>query len=306
MSVSRRSFLGLCTAAGGRAQLADLTDDKLRLPLGFSLYAMQDFRVGDAVEYCARLGYEAIEITLNEGWPTEPAKFRSGDRAQLSFQLRDLDIRLPAMMERILLTADDAEHARNLEKIRLAAQLGHDIVPGEPPLLETVLGGKPAEWEQLKGRMAERLADWARVAAEVDQTIALKAHVGGAAHLPEHITWLLSQVRSRRIRAAYDFSHFSLRGLDMRGTLRDLLPETVFVHVKDARGGAAKPEFLLPGAGETDYFQLLKQLDAGGYRGPVVVEVSAQLQRKPGYSALDAADEAYEAMWAAYEEAGLR
>jgi inosose dehydratase len=267
---------------------------------------MQDFRVGDAVEYCARLGYEAIEITLNEGWPTEPAKFKKGDRAQLSYQLADLDITLPAMMEQILLTADDAQHVRNLEKIRLAAQLGHDVVPSAPPLLETVLGGKPAQWEELKEPMAERLSDWAKVAGEVDQTIAIKAHVSGAAHLPEHILWLLKQVRSRHIRAVYDYSHFQLRGLDMRGSLRDLLPETVFVHVKDAQGTPDKPEFLLPGAGDTDYAQLLKLLEEGGYRGPVVVEVSAQLQRKPGYSALDAAEEAYESLWGAYEKAGLR
>ncbi len=306
MPLARRQFLALCAASGLRAQLADLTDDKLRLPLGFSLYAMKDFRIGDAVEYCARLGYEAIEITLNEGWPTEPAKFKSGDRAQLSFQLRDLDITLPAMMEQILLTADDAEHARNLEKIRLASQLGHEVAPNAPPLLETVLGGKPAQWEELKEPMAARLADWARVAAEVDQTIAIKAHVSGAAHLPEHIVWLLKQVRSRHIRAAYDFSHFQLQGVDMRGSLRDLLPETVFVHVKDAQGTPEKPEFLLPGDGDTDYVQLLQLLDEGGYRGPVVVEVSSQLQRKPGYSALDAADVAYESLWEAYETAGLR
>jgi inosose dehydratase len=306
MSLARRQFLALCAAASGHAQLADLTDDKLRLPLGFSLYAMKDFRVGDAVEYCARLGYEAIEITLNEGWPTEPAKFTPGDRAQLAFQLRDLDITLPAMMEQILLTADDAQHARNLEKIRLASQLGHDLVPDAPPVLETVLGGKPAQWEDLKEPMAARLSDWAKVAGEVDQTIAIKAHVGGAAHLPEHILWLLRQVSSGRIRAVYDFSHFQLRGLDMRGTTRDLLPETVFVHVKDAKGTAEKPEFLLPGAGDTDYVQLLQLLNEGGYRGPVVVEVSSQIQRKPGYSALDAAEEAYESLWAAYEDAELR
>ena len=306
MPIARRELLALFAASGLRAQLADLTDDKLRLPLGFSLYAMKDFRVGDAVEYCARLGYEAIEITLNEGWPTEPAQFKSGDRAQLSFQLRDLDITLPAMMEHILLTVDDAEHARNLEKIRLASQLGHELAPNAPPVLETVLGGKPAQWDELKEPMAERLADWAKVAGEVDQTIAIKAHVGGAAHLPEHIVWLLKQVRSRNIRAVYDFSHFQLRGLDMRGTLRDLLPETVFVHVKDTAGSPEKPQFLLPGAGDTDYVQLLRLLDEGGYRGPVVVEVSSQIQRRPGYSALDAADEAYESLWAAYEEAELR
>ena len=306
MLLARRQFLGLCAASGLKAQLADLTDDKLRLPLGFSLYAMKDFRIGDAVEYCARLGYEAIEITLNEGWPTEPAKFSAGDRAQLSFQLGDLDITLPAMMEQLLLTAGEAQHARNLEKIRLAAELGHQVVPDAPPILETVLGGKPAEWEQLKEPMAARLADWAKVAGEVDQTIAIKAHVSGAAHLPEHIVWLLGQVRSRHIRAAYDYSHFQLRGLDMRGSLRDLLPETVFVHIKDAKGAPEKPEFLLPGDGDTDYVKLLRMLDEGGYRGPVVVEVSSQLQRQPGYSALDAADAAYESLWQAYETAGLR
>ena len=303
MLLDRRQLLSLLALGALPARAAA---DGPRLPLGFSLYAMKDFRVGDAVEYCARLGYEAIEITLNEGWPTEPAAFPAGDRAQLRHQLADMDVTLPAMMERLSLVAADAEHERNLEKIRRAAQLGHELVPAAPPVLETVLGGKPGEWEQLKAPMAERLADWAKLASSLGQTIALKAHVSGAAHLPEHILWLIRQVRSSSIRAVYDYSHFQLRGLDLRGTLRDLLPETVFVHVKDARGTAEKPEFVLPGDGDIDYVAMLRQLDEGNYGGAVVVEVSAQLQSQARYSALDAAEQSYEALWEAYEEAGLR
>ncbi|MEZ5391711.1 MAG: hypothetical protein R2724_02280 [Bryobacterales bacterium] len=80
MLVARRHFLALCAASGLRAQLADLTDEKLRLASP-SASTPWDFRVGDAAEYCARLGYEAIEITLNEGFPTEP---ESSDAATAS------------------------------------------------------------------------------------------------------------------------------------------------------------------------------------------------------------------------------
>ena len=58
------------------------------------------------------------------------------------------------------------------------------------------MGGKPAEWEQVKARFAARLADWARVAAEGKLTLCIKPHVGSAAHLPEHALWLLDQVKN--------------------------------------------------------------------------------------------------------------
>ena len=267
--LSRRELL----AAGAALSLTPRLRAAARpRALGFSLYGMKDWRLGDAMEVCGRLGYEAIELCLLPGFPTDPERFAGPDRQQLRFQLTDLDLGLAGLMENLRLTVDDAQHAANLERLRRAAELAHELVPAAPPPIETVMGGKPEQWDALRESMAERLNDWAKLARQLDVTIAIKPHVGSAAHRPEHALWLMDQVGSSHIRAAYDFSHYRLQGLDMAATLDALLPKTVFVHVKDAAGQPGQVEFLLPGQGDIDYVQLFQLLAKGGYEGPVVVE----------------------------------
>jgi inosose dehydratase len=129
--------------------------------------------------------------------------------------------------------------------------------------------------------------------------VAIKAHVGGAAHRPEHIVWLMDQARSPRIRAAYDYSHFQLAGLGLAESLQALIGRTAFIHVKDGRGTPDKFEFLLPGEGTIDYKDYFRRLRALPYRGVVVVEVSAQIHRRAGYDAAAAARQSYAALAAA-------
>ncbi len=299
--LSRRGFLGAAAAAAALAPAARA--EPPALPIGYSLYGVPDFRYGDAVELVGRLGYEAIELTLNEGFPTEPAKLGQGDRAQIRALLSEHDMLVAGLMERILLTADAAEHQRNLEKIKRAAQLAHDLAPLAPPPLETILGGRPEQWEELREPMAERLRDWAKVARAADLTIALKAHVGGAAHLPEQISWLRRQAGGSHIRLAYDYSHFAAQGLTLAGTLRDLLPDTVFIHVKDVARADGKTRFLLPGEGDTDYVELFRRLRQASYRGAVVVEVSSQISSRLGYDPIGAAEKCLEFLENAREQA---
>ena len=298
---SRRTFVQTLAAAAAARAVVDHP-----IKLGFSFYGMGEFRLGDAFEAVGRIGYDVVELTIQEGWPTEAAKLTPGDRNMVRYFLQDLDIEVSALMERILLTADDEQHASNLERIRLAADLAHELQPDKPPILETVLGGKPEQWPAVRDQMASRLADWRRVAREVDLTIAIKPHVGGAAHLPEHALWLLSQSGGSRVKAVYDFSHYQLRGLDLEGTLRDLGPETVFVHAKDASGDASNPKFLLPGQGATDYVELLKRLRAIDYRGAVMVEVSGQIHKRLDYDAVGSAMDSFDFLEEAFIEAGLR
>ena len=154
--------------------------------------------------------------------------------------------------------------------------------------------------------MAARLREWAKVAEEGDFTLAIKAHVGGALHTPQDCVWLAAQAGSPRVKCAYDYSHFQLRGLGLAESIRTLVPHAVFIHVKDAEGNAARFQFLLPGDGETDYVQLLKLVAAAGYRGDVVVEVSGQIFGKPDYRPLDAARRCYENLAPAFTAAGVR
>ena len=283
--LTRRGFL----AAAGLAATAQAETPEL--PIGYSLYGLPEFRYGDAFETVGRLGYDAVELCLLEGYSCDPSELGQSDRAQIRSLLSEHDMLVAGMMEKILLTADDADHRRDLEKIKAAAQLGHDLSPDAMPPLETVLGGKPPQWEELREPMAERVRGWAKVAESVDLTIAIKAHVGGAAHLPEHVLWLARQAHSQNVKVVYDYSHFAAQGLDLAGTLRDLLPDTVFIHVKDVRLVDGKPRFQLPGEGGTDYVDLFRRLHEAKYRGAVVVEVSSQISSRSDYDPIGSADD---------------
>ncbi len=108
------------------------------------------------------------------------------------------------------------------------------------------------------------------------------------------------------MRLAYDYSHFVFTDLTMPATLRDLLPHTVFVAIKDAAVVDGKVGFRLPGeTGAIDYAALLRQLAAAGYRGDVNCEVSAQLFNQPGFDGVAAARTCYKNVAPAFAAAAV-
>ncbi len=299
---TRRHFLA--TAALAACSLPAAAPAR-RVGLGFSLYGMKALPVADALRVCAEAGFQDIEFALNPGFPTEPKLLSPERRKELRGLLNSLGLRLASLMENIHLTADDKTHTANLERIKAAAALAHDLAPGQPPVMETVMGGKPAEWDKLKSSMAARLVDWGRAAAAGKITLCIKPHVGSAAHLPEHALWLLDQVKNPALKVAYDFSHYQLRGLSLGPTLEALLPHTAFIHVKDTTGNAAKFRFLLPGEGTIDYADYFRRLKRAGYQGSVCVEVSGQVFSQPGYDPVAAARKCHAALAPAFKAAGL-
>jgi inosose dehydratase len=307
MLLDRRAFL--CTAAvscGAVVGRVGAAEPKREITLAFSLYGMKSLKPAEALRACAEIGYDGVELPLMPGWPTEPKQLSKDDRRALRALLADLRLRLPALMEDVHLTADDAQHPANLDRLKAAAELGHELSPDAPPLIETVLGGKPDQWPMVRQRMADRLADWTKTAEAAKITIALKPHVGGAVHTPEAALWLMRQADSARIKLAYDYSHYQLRSFTLADSLKTLAAHTVFVHVKDARGDAAKFQFLLPGEGDTDYAKYLALLKELGYAGSVCVEVSGQIHNRPGYDPLAAARKCYDKLAPAFDKAGVR
>ncbi|MEQ2010161.1 MAG: TIM barrel protein, partial [Limisphaerales bacterium] len=167
---TRRQFLA--TAALAACSLSAAAPAR-RVGLGFSLYGMKTLPVADALRVCAETGFHDVEFALNPGYPTEPKLLSPEQRKDLRAQLAARGLRLAALMDNLSLTADDATHAKSLERIQAAAQLAHDLAPDAPPVLETVMGGKPAEWDKVKAQMAERLADWAKAAAAAKITLCI-------------------------------------------------------------------------------------------------------------------------------------
>jgi inosose dehydratase len=308
--VNRRHFLHqtavALAAAGMGFPLRAEEKSPATFGLGFTLYGMKTLPLDEALKTCAEIGYDGVELCLLDGYPTTAAKLGADDRARLRESLATLKLRVSGLMENLSLLADDAKHAQNLERIAAAGQLAHDLVPASPPVIETVLGGKPAEWEQVKERMAGRLRDWAKAAEAAKIVIAVKAHVMNAVQNPERLLWLWRAVDHPAIQLTYDYSHFQAQGLGMDETMAAILPHTRFIHVKDVRGTAdTKVAFLLPGEGETDYGAYFRKLQGFGYRGDVVVEVSAMIFNQPGYEPHDAARKSYAALTAGLAKAGL-
>lgn len=280
--MTRREWLCVATAPAAFAKAP-----KVRLSLGN--YGMQGMLVDAALATIQRIGYDGAELCLMAGWPSEPAKLDAGARRRI----REQPLPIPSLLENLNLLVSDADHQEMLDRIRAAAAVAHDVAAKDPPLLQTVLGGKPPDWESVKEQMVSRLTEWATVAEASSIRLAVKAHVGSACHTPEKLIWLLDRVHHPFVRGIYDYSHFQLLGLDLEKSLTALLPKCAFVTVKDSRSADGRPQFLLPGDGTMDYARYFSLLASLRYEGWMLVEVSRQLQVAPGYDANFAAERSY-------------
>ena len=307
--ISRREFLHAAAATVGLAAVGgrSLAAPPAHIGFGFSLYGMRSLKVFEALKACAGIGYSGVELACLKDWPCDAAALTKGDRVALRSQLSDLALDLPCLMENLSLAVPESQHQVNLERLKAVCELAHDLAPDEPPLVETVLGGKPAEWEQLRNQMVVALRDWERIASTHQTVIAIKAHLSGAMHTPQGAKWLLQQINSPWIRLVFDYSHFQRQQFNLTESLATMIRETVFVHIKDNLTTDGKTEFALPGdARDIDYAEYLTLLKDGGYRGAVVVEVSSQVSGKPGYDPIAAAKRCYANIHPAFIKAGLR
>jgi sugar phosphate isomerase/epimerase len=304
---TRRGFLQAAGAMALSAAASAAPSLPAKIGFGFSLYGMKSLKVIQALRVCADIGYSSVELACLKDWPCAPESLHKPERAALRTELEGLALDLPCLMENLTLLAADEQHRTNLERLKNVCQLGHDLSPDAAPIVETVLGGKPDQWETVREQMVVKLREWEKVAASQQTVVAIKAHVLGALHTPQDAKWLVQQVGSPWIRLVYDYSHFQRQHLTLKESLATMLPQTAFVHVKDNLTTDGKTEFVLPGdAGDIDYTEYLKQLRDAGYRGALVVEVSGQVSNKPGYDPIAAAKRCYKNLQPAFVKAGLR
>lgn len=289
--ISRRSLL-MGLAAAGRSSI--------KLQIGN--YGMQSMSVDAALAAIRRIGYDGAELCAMPDWPSDPSRLDAGDRRRI----RESGFPIPTIIEAFNLFATDEQHRKTLDRIRSAAALAHDIDPKNPPMLQTVLGGRPGEWPAMREKMASRLADWAKAAGEAKVKLAVKAHAMNAIDTPGKLIALLDQVNHPALTAIYDYGHFQLRDLSIEQTMDELLPRSAFITVKDSKVVDGKPRFLLPGEGSIDYSRYFAKVKQMGWRGWVLVEVTRQLQTMPGYDGVVAAERSYAHLAPVLKAAGLR
>ncbi|MEL6107116.1 MAG: sugar phosphate isomerase/epimerase family protein [Planctomycetota bacterium] len=305
ISISRRTCLvaGLALAGATTTRGAVASHS---MTLGFGTYGMKSLTTESAIKAIAEIGFDSIEITVNSGWDADSSMLGKARRAGLASQIQASGLKLTSLMEHVPPTSEKLQRVA-LQRLRLAADVAHDLAADEPPLIQTVLGG--GDFESTKQALVDRLGKWVELADATETVIAIKPHRGGAMSKPSQAVWLMNRLGDpARLRMVYDYSHYAFRDLDIESTVQAALPSTAHIAVKDAVKDTAtgRVRFALPGeSGTVDYKRIFGLFKAGGYRGDVSCEVSGQVWSQKNYDPIAAARRCYKNMAAAFESAGM-
>ncbi len=279
--------------------------------LAIGTYGLQSMPLPDAIRLVGKTGFDAIEITVFSGMTGDPSGALISDESREAVRaaLDETGLRLCALMADLRPEADDAKHYAQLPKLNQYVHLARELAPENPPLIQTVLGGKV--WDESKNLFRDRIANWNQVLADQKGYLSIKPHRGSAMSTPENAVWLLNQLGNpRRVKMVYDYSHYALREpeLTISETVEAALPITNYVAVKDAETVDGKVRFALPGETDTwDQREVLKELYGGGYRGDFCCEVSSQIWRNNSdYDPIAATKTCYRNMVASFEKAGIK
>jgi sugar phosphate isomerase/epimerase len=275
------------------------------ITLGFSLYGMKSLKTEEAIRVVAEIGFDSVELCLMPGWDAEPKGLGPERRKDVRSVLDNTGLELTALMELVSLSGTAGSQQSVHERLKRAADLGHQLKPDRPPLIETTAGS--GKWNDLRNQLRDNLGGWAKVAEATKTVIAVKPHRGGVVDRPEHGVWLIEQVKSPWIKLNYDYSHFAHRDIPLAESIRVMMPHTRFIHVKDTVMQNGKARFVLPGeSAQIDYARLLKLVYQAGYRGDVCCEVSGMVFSQEGYDAVVAAKTCYQNLAPAFERAGIQ
>jgi len=271
------------------------------IPIGYGTYGMQGEDIFQAIPRLKKIGYEALELTVGEGWPTAPGRLDREARRRLAGLMQASAFPPPVLMALPQPFAPGTRQDVLEKEWRELCGLGKDLNFLAPArsILTFTLGGHVPPWETGRERIAEAVARLARIAGDYGVTLAVEPHAGCSFDRPEKAVWLVRQVNLPHVRLNCDISHFLVQGLDVGKALEEMIPFTVHTHVKDAEGVSATPRFVLPGEGAYRFEGYFSRLAALGYAGPVVVEVSGHVWKAPGYEPWKAARFCFETLDAA-------
>lgn len=304
---SRRCFLRGVTGVSALSAASALPSSSGNgIGFGYSTYGMRSLDVGRAIDTCSRIGYDGVELCLIQGWPTDAEVFGRERRKELRRRLLDRGLAVPALLEALpFLRGLERDTSALRERLKRAIEFANDIALGRPPLVQSVIGGRSAQWESVKEHAVDELRWWAEAGERARTVICFKPHAGHTVDTPAKALWLHDRVESPWLQCVYDYSHFYLQGLSVGESLEPLLPITPYIQVKDSRGTPEKHEYLLPGDGPTDYLELFSILKSEGFHGFVNVEVSGQIHRKPGYDPIGTAELCYKRLAPLFKKARI-
>jgi len=277
------------------------------MKLGYSTWGMPKLSIDVAVDRIASLGYDGLEISVLPAWTTAIDTLDANERKRILKMVNDKGLTISAISGHAsLLEADPADNERNLQRLKAAIDLAVQWEQnGRIPYVNTLSGGRTADWDDQKEIFAERLLPAAEYAAAKGVVLAMEPHIEGLVDTPDRMVTILKMVNAPALKVNFDISHFDIIGMPTEESVAILAPYTVHTHVKDQRGIYPDYEFLTPGEGDFDYVDYLKSMHAHGYDGFINAEIGMMRQRRPDYDPLAACDLSYKTLSKAFVDAGI-
>ncbi|ACQ82424.1 Xylose isomerase domain protein TIM barrel [Beutenbergia cavernae DSM 12333] len=290
------------------------------MKLGYNTWSTPTLPFGEVVRTLARIGYDSVEVTVCEGWPTDALTATDEDVAGWRTAAGEVGLEISSVTANAPLVCDDETWAgsrrRLMRSFEVAALLGAGaalpVSLGAHRPKGPLLGGNPppivaqTTWDADRQLIEDRFGELAELATAAGCAVALEPHSGAVVSTPEQALAVLAAVASPTLGVNLDISHFAVRDFDLEGVVAALLPHTLVVEVKDHVRTDDGFDFLVPGEGEFAYVPFLSQLDSLGYGGTVSVEISVRRQAKPGFDEVAAAELSYSTLARAFAEAGVR
>jgi sugar phosphate isomerase/epimerase len=277
------------------------------MKIGYCTWGMPTVPADTFIPFLAKLGYTGVELTVIPGYTTELSRLDAAERRRIAQMLKDHGLELPAIAAQTSMVMREPEIAtahwkRLTDAVDLATEWAID---GTPPAVDTTVGGKSHEWDDLKGLLFERMGELVRYGEQRGVVIAAEPHVSEMLDSVDRVLELLDAVRSPFLKLNFDISHFNVQGIPYQESVAALAPHTVHTHVKSERGRAPNHEFLIPGEAPFEWVGYLHAMREHGYDDYITAEVSIMVQRRPDYDPLAAADLTYRTLRDAFEQAGM-
>ena len=276
------------------------------MKIGYSTWGMPNVPIDEALEHLAGLGFAGVEPTVIRGYTTELDTLNAAERRRIRKLFDQYEMGLPAIAGHAsLLSPDAVGHAENWHRLTGAVDLCVDWAGAAgPAALDTTLGSGPDSWDHIDF-VLERLGTLVDYCAAREVVLALEPHVGDGLEDPQKVAELIETVNSPYCKLNFDISHFDIQGFSIEETVAALGPHAAHTHVKDQRGRIPDFEFLIPGEGPFDFVKYLKEMQQVGYEGYITAEVSMQVQRRPDYDPLAAAELTYRTLEGAFRAAAI-
>jgi sugar phosphate isomerase/epimerase len=233
------------------------------MKLGANSVLFGGFDLNTAFEQIALAGYDGLELSAIDGMSDHLAlddwRARTPEIKRLS---RDYGLALLAMEQ------PSQDPARMEQAFQAAEELGIPIINCGP-------GGKSNDEASLQ-QSIESIGQLAQAAERYGVTLCVKAHVGASIFNTPTTLRLMQAVASPALGIDMDPSHIYRAGENPVEAVQAVLARLKHVHIRDCKGrqqGPGKPEDQANGRGDIDLVGYVRVLHAGGYAGPLDLEV---------------------------------